>query len=1073
MSKKQLLNRLDGLFTELKQANAQPDEAGAEVAQILPIEDGEAAGQQRIRTEPDTSPKSPKPNPLHHRRGEPLGYLARDGRTLTASEELTSIGQESIQTQHLLYQNARGDEPAVVALPVSYEDGVAGLLLEIMDEQPDRRWSEDELLLLEQVADQLSLALESAEYFKRTQSQAEELNILRQVSLELAQEQRELNSVLEIISRRARELLESDGSVLWLWNPETQVLERATVYPPENAPSLATQIKSGEGLAGLAFSRHKTQVIDDLDAWAEQKEITDMPHPPGAHTHAMAVPFYWQNQGVGVLALSRSKAGLKFIPNERHLAELLAAQAASVIQNAHLFESTQAALQETEMLYRASAELNACSGFNQILDILRRYTVLGEQNREVAINLFDRPWTEQIMPDWYDQLACWPEPTKNNLPTTRFPISTIPSAAQLLRVSGPTVISDVEAEPRIGAMAREMFLNKFKARSLLYVPLVAGGQWIGHISAVSGSPAHFSEPSLRRLNAMVAQAAVDIQNLRLLEESRRRAEELQTAAEIARDSTGTLALDDLLTRAVELIRERFGYYQATIFLLDETRTEAVVHASTGSAGREMKAIGHKLLVGSNSVVGFVTRVGEPLVVNEALQDPIYRPNPLLPETRAELGIPLKIGDRVTGALDVQSSRVNAFTPADISVLQILADQLAIAVENARAFGLSIQAVEEMRKADQLKSQFLANMSHELRTPLNSIIGFSRVILKGIDGPITDVQEQDLKAIYNSGQHLLSLINDILDLSKIEAGKMELAFEDHVNAAEVIQSVLSTASGLVKDKPIEIRHEIVADLPPVRADPVKIRQVLLNLLSNAAKFTDAGTIVITANQNDSPSGKPEVWIKVTDTGPGIAREDQSKLFLPFSQVDASPARKTGGSGLGLSICRRLIDLHGGRIWVDSELGEGSAFTFTLPVSAPAPISTTTPVEGGDEATQKPVLSIDDEVEVLNLYRRYLEGHGYQVIPLEEPAKAVQRAAEIRPLAITLDINMPEKDGWQVLDALKKDPATRGIPVIICSITEEQEKGHELGAAGYLLKPILEEDLLGAIRHLERADKGQDV
>jgi signal transduction histidine kinase/CheY-like chemotaxis protein len=485
----------------------------------------------------------------------------------------------------------------------------------------------------------------------------------------------------------------------------------------------------------------------------------------------------------------------------------------------------------------------------------------------------------------------------------------------------------------------------------------------------------------------------------------------------------------------------------------------------------MKARGHRLAVGSNSVIGYVTRVGEPLVINDTLQDPIHKPNPLLPETRAELGIPLKIGDRVTGALDVQAAHVNAFTSSDISVLQILADQLAIAVENARAFGLSVHAVEEMRKADQLKSQFLANMSHELRTPLNSIIGFSRVILKGIDGPITDVQEQDLNAIYNSGQHLLSLINDILDLSKIEAGKMELAFEDNVNIADVIQSVLPTTVGLVKDKPVEIVHEIDPDLPTVRADAMKVRQVLLNLLSNAAKFTEQGSIQIKAECCSNAMGKSEVLVRVRDTGPGIAKEDQSKLFLPFSQVDASPARKTGGSGLGLSICRRLIEMHGGQIWVESELGMGSTFLFTLPATLHETPVMTLPVSDFEADQRKPILSIDDEGEVINLYKRYLDGHGYQVIPLVEPGQAVQTAAQVKPVAITLDINMPEQDGWQVLEALKENPNTCGIPVIICSITEEQEKGHNLGAAGYLLKPILEDDLVSAIRHLEQQKKGE--
>ncbi len=317
------------------------------------------------------------------------------------------------------------------------------------------------------------------------------------------------------------------------------------------------------------------------------------------------------------------------------------------------------------------------------------------------------------------------------------------------------------------------------------------------------------------------------------------------------------------------------------------------------------------------------------MVNNVATDPTHRPNPLLPDTQSEAAIPLRIGKRIIGVIDLQSKEKDAFTTADIAVLLTLADQVAIAIDNARSYELAQQAINEMRELDRLKSQFLANMSHELRTPLNSIIGFSRVIIKGIDGPVSDLQEQDLSAIYNSGQHLLRLINDILDLSKIDAGKMELAFDD-VNIAELLESVVPTVSGLIKDKPIEIIQNIDPNIPIVRADAMRLRQVMINLLSNAAKFTDEGSITITAQIQAKPNSQSEIVVRVTDTGAGIAPEDRNKLFQPFSQVDASPTRKTGGTGLGLSISRRLVELHGGIIDVTSEIGKGSTFYFTLPL-----------------------------------------------------------------------------------------------------------------------------------------------
>jgi PAS domain S-box-containing protein len=536
----------------------------------------------------------------------------------------------------------------------------------------------------------------------------------------------------------------------------------------------------------------------------------------------------------------------------------------------------------------------------------------------------------------------------------------------------------------------------------------------------------------------------------------RRNEYLSATAEIGRLVTSTLDMPTLFSRTVNLVRDRFGFYHAGIFVTEETGFRAILQAATGEAGAEMLRQKHSLQVGSKSVVGGVTESGQAVIVNDTAASESHKFNPLLPETRAEAAIPLRVGVRTIGALDIQSTTPNAFSENDIAVLQTLADQVAIAIDNARSYELSMQAVKEMREADRLKSQFLANMSHELRTPLNSIIGFSRVILKGIDGPTTDLQQQDLLAIHNSGQHLLGLINDILDLSRIEAGKMELTF-DEVNLTELIASVMSTVTGLIKDKSITLHRDLPADLPTVRADAMRIRQVLLNLLANAAKFTDEGSITVHARVKDSPSGHPEITISVTDTGPGISQEDQKKLFQPFSQVDASPTRKSGGSGLGLSISNHLIQMHGGRIGVESMPDQGSVFFFTLPAFRGKSDHDTSP-------GNRTILAIDDDPQVISLYERYLQPQGYQVVSLSDPSRAVERVRQLKPFAVTLDIMMPGYDGWRVLNDLKSNPETRNIPVIVCSIVEEQEKGFNLGATDYLVKPILEDDMLNVLDRL---------
>ncbi len=548
-----------------------------------------------------------------------------------------------------------------------------------------------------------------------------------------------------------------------------------------------------------------------------------------------------------------------------------------------------------------------------------------------------------------------------------------------------------------------------------------------------------------------------------------RSRQLQTVADVARSIVSTREVDSLLNQVTRLVSERFGFYHAGIFLLDEEGEYAVLRAANSPGGRRMLDRQHKLKVGQIGIVGYVTGSGEPRIATDVGVDAVYFNNPDLPETRSEMALPLKLGGSIIGALDVQSKESDAFSEDDVALFTTLADQISVAIENANAYEISQQTVEEMKELDRVKSQFLANMSHELRTPLNSVIGFSRVILKGIDGPINDTQEQDITAIYNSGMHLLNMINEILDLSKIEAGKMELQLEE-VNILDVVNNAAKTANGLIKDKPIQLVTIVEPGLPLIMGDEIRISQVITNLIGNAVKFTEKGTITLEASLSENEKNKKEIMFTVADTGIGIAPEDQGKLFQRFSQVDDSPTRRTGGTGLGLSICRSLVELHGGRIGLlNSEVDRGTTFFFTLPVT----VETEQEQIASENTDGNVILSIDDDPQVITLYERFLEPYGYKVVALTDPEQAVQRARELKPFAITLDIMMPGKDGWQVLNELKKDEETRNIPVMICSILEEEEKGFSLGASEYLVKPFLHDDLANAIKRLNREADIHDV
>jgi CheY-like chemotaxis protein len=309
--------------------------------------------------------------------------------------------------------------------------------------------------------------------------------------------------------------------------------------------------------------------------------------------------------------------------------------------------------------------------------------------------------------------------------------------------------------------------------------------------------------------------------------------------------------------------------------------------------------------------------------------------------------------------------------------------------------------------------------------------------------------------------LLELINDILDISKINAGKMEISFEP-VDLASMIESVMSTALGFVKDKPIKLRTDVPEGLPTVIADGRRVRQVLTNLLGNAGKFTEEGYIKIAATYDDY-----QVIINVEDTGIGIPPERIHAVFEQFEQVDSSSTRRYGGTGLGVPLSREFVRMHGGDMWIqESIVGKGTTFSFSLPIGGPdAAVG-----EPGGPPDAQTILAVDDDEGVITLFRRYLEDEGYRVFGLTKGERVVEEAKRLKPYAITLDVMMPEEDGWSVIRRLKADPETRDIPVIICSILSDRDKGLSMGVADYLVKPISEHDLLDALDRVEISQEG---
>jgi len=950
---------------------------------------------------------------------------------------------------------------AVLGVPLKRGEQVIGVL-EFVESGRARGFGEHDVWLATLFASQAAIAIENARLYQAEQAARASADTLREISRAVGSTL-ELDEVLSLVLRQAKRVLAYDTASILLFAGGEPAMAAVTGYEDEELVKAEVSLHLNDSPILQAMARDQRPVVigdvreDERWIWVSGTEDIRA---------WIGVPLLVRDEMIGVLMIDNTQPG-SYTEADAAIAQALANQAAVAIENARLYQAEQRGREVAEALRETARVVNASLNLDEVLPlILEQLAQVIEYDSSAVLLLDDdrfKVTAGRGFPDMEAALRISFSADEDNL------------SSAVVRARRPLVIEDVQDDPRWQSIPATAHIHGW-----IGAPLIVRDRVIGVLTVDSRRLGAYSEEDGRLVFAFANQAAVAIENARLYEETQRRATELSVLYGVATAGATSLRLDEIIQRTLDALCETLRPDDAAILLLEPETEELVIRAWTGFPG------GPKLMrrpVGIG-IPGWVAQMGEPVLLADVRQDERYQACDA--DTRSELCVPLRVGERIIGALNLESRRLGAFGDDGLRLVSTLAGNLAMLVEHARLFEevetaraelqQRAEALEEanvrLQELDRLKDQFLANMSHELRTPLNSIIGFSEVLIDGLVGEMTSEQKECLENVRSSGHHLLALISDILDISKIEAGRMELE-PATFDVAELLAEVQATITPLIEKKSQVLKIEQAEGLPPLTADRFRVKQILLNLLSNAYKFTLVeGHITLSCRLADQTT----MLFSVADTGIGIKPEDQEIIFEEFRQVDGSAAREMTGTGLGLAISKRLVEMHGGRIWVESEYGHGATFSLLLPLTGP--LAAEPGAAGGTEqpSDSKTVLVVEDDRQFSDLLAFYLRREGYTPVQHYNGVGVLDHARRSKPALITLDVMLPDLDGWDVLRALKSDPLTKDIPVLVISVLENSELAFSLGAVDYLVKPVRRDDLhrvLGRLAAPAPPDRGVKV
>lgn len=958
----------------------------------------------------------------------------QSGKSLT--EHIIRTGQPLLFQDNVMEQiKALGIEPvgrpalSWLGVPMIAGEKTIGAMT-VQSYEKERAYSQEDLDLLQTIAAQAATAFENARLFQETRQSAEEMRLLYDLGVALS-ETLDLEQVLALIAQSTLRLTHTQLATIYIKEQgQESLIFKVMSDPPDLADQIEMKSPRAKGLTASILETGEVSVIEDA---AKDKRVSSVVKKLGIKSQ-IGVPIQVEGETVGVLFAGALESH-HFTARELNLVTFLVNQSARAIRNAQLYQEISSLNQEleqrverrtaelaraneeltverdrTEALYRISRELSASLDLNRVMN--RALQLLKEAIGvdKGSILLLDHETGDLRLRASMGR----PEPLPPEGRSTPFRKG-VGLAGWVLEHREPVIVPDVTQDERWAEIQEE------SPRSALCVPLQAGEDILGVLTLSDSRLDYFAEAHLRMVTAAATQIATAIGNAelyRLIQEQAERLGEMlrlqQTEASKSRAilegiADGVVVTDSegriiLFNDAAERI---LGVPRAVV--MDES-----VHVlpATLSSGAEMAARG---LAAVSKWVGVPTRDGR------------------LMEERFSVG------------RQVASVRV---TP------------VMMGAELLGTVALFRDITREV-EAERVKNEFISTVSHELRTPMTSIKGYTDLIFMQAAGPITENQRKFLSVIKSNADRLAMLVNDLLDISRIETGRIRLNRQP-IPTGEVVEDVVTALSKQAEEKNLTLTMDVEKDLPPVYADRDRLTQVLTNLVDNACRYTpEGGKVTVTVHRVSD-----KVQVDVTDTGIGIAPKDQEKIFERFFRADHPVVQETGGTGLGLAIVKSFVEMHNGEIWLDSELGKGTTFSFTMPIAVlDEPVPRDEAEDDGRLAGNgKRILVVEDEEDIANLIAHHLQDEGYEAVTCARGKEVVDLAKKVQPHLITLDIRLPDKNGFEVLQDLKTDPETRDVPVVILSIVEDPDQAYRLGAVDYLTKPIDEGRLLTSVHSI---------